>query len=86
MDGRTDWRTLCVKIVITSCRYCGRLRGSIFRKRLSTPGLETSVVSSKLEIVYTSLRMPPAWLETRIFFAKNSKCPKFFLKLTFPKS
>ena len=29
-DGRTDGRTLCVKIVITTGRDCGRPRGSIF--------------------------------------------------------
>ena len=28
-DGRTDWRTLCVKRVITTGRDCGRPRGSI---------------------------------------------------------
>ena len=28
-DWRTDWRTLCVKIVITTGRDCGRPRGSI---------------------------------------------------------
>ena len=29
-DGRTDGRTLCVKLVITTSRDCGRPRGSIF--------------------------------------------------------
>ena len=27
-DGQADWRTLCVKIVITTGRDCGRPRGS----------------------------------------------------------
>ena len=30
LDGRTDGRTLCVKIVITIDRNCGSPRGSIF--------------------------------------------------------
>ena len=30
-DGRTDRRTLCVRIVITTGRDCGRPRGSIYR-------------------------------------------------------
>ena len=34
-DGRTDWRTLCVKIVITTGRRdCGRPRGSKFKTEL----------------------------------------------------